>query len=153
MDNLTIRKAIDSDFQNIKELVNQLYDGLDVKDGKEKDFKIDKFKKFLKDPRLKIYVADIDGKVIGYLTINFNKALLDIGTTAIIDELVVHKNYRGRGIGNRLVDNAVRKARELGCSEIGVGTECENEKAREFYKRCGFDEIGVILEKHFVKKD
>jgi ribosomal protein S18 acetylase RimI-like enzyme len=153
MENLIIRDAKESDYLDIKELVKQLYNDLDIKDGMEKELKIGKFKNLMKDSELIIYVADINDKVVGYLTINFNKALLDIGTTAIIDELVVHENYRRMGIGKRLVAKAVLRAEELGCSEIGVGTEFENKYAREFYKRCGFAEIGVIFEKHLIKKN
>ena len=117
----------------------------------EKELKRDKFYDFLIDPNIIIYVAVKGEKVIGYLTLNFNKALLDIGTAAIIDELVVDRRNRGLGAGRLLVAEAVEQAKKLGCSEIGVGTESENADAKKFYKKCGFDEIGVIFEKHLIK--
>jgi GNAT superfamily N-acetyltransferase len=146
-----IRRANKTDYNEVKKLVKQLYEDLEVTDGMEKELDQDKFNTFLKDPEILIYIADLDGKAIGYLTMNFNRALLDIGTTAIIDELVVDQDHRGGGVGTKLVAHAVTVAKELGCSEIGVGTESENKSARKFYKKCGFDEIGVIFEKHLVK--
>ena len=47
----------------------------------------------------------------------------------------------------KLINTAVKKCKYLGCSEIGVGTEFGNLYAREFYKACGFEEVGVIFEK------
>jgi ribosomal protein S18 acetylase RimI-like enzyme len=149
---IQIRRARSSDYSDIKELVKQLYDDLEVKDGMEKELRRDKFLDYLKDPEIIITVAEIDKKIHGYLTINFNKALLDIGTSAIIDELVVNATSRGRGTGKLLVENAITIAKDMGCSEIGVGTESENTDARSFYKKCGFDEIGVIFEKHLIKR-
>jgi ribosomal protein S18 acetylase RimI-like enzyme len=148
---INIRKAVESDYQEVKQLVKQLYYTLDVKDGMEKELRSDKFKIFLKDLEIIILVAEIDGSVVGYLTINFNKALLDIGTTAIIDELVVDKHFRRMGVGKKLMAAAVSEAKSQKCSEIGVGTELENTDAREFYKKCGFSEIGVIFEKHLTR--
>jgi ribosomal protein S18 acetylase RimI-like enzyme len=151
MNRILIRTAKLTDYYDIKILVKQLYENLDVKDGMEKELKQEKFNKFLNDPGIIIYVAELDDAVVGYLTINFNKALLDVGTTAIIDELVVDERQRRKGIGKALVRKAVETAKELDCSEIGVGTESENLEAKEFYKNCGFDEIGVIFEKHLKK--
>jgi GNAT superfamily N-acetyltransferase len=64
----------------------------------------------------------------------------------IIEELVVTAPQRGNGVGTLLVNIAVDLCRECGCSEIGVGTEWTNYKARKFYKKCGFKDIGVIYE-------
>ena len=152
MTNLQIRKASDSDYSEIKKLVKQLYDNLEVKDGKEKVLSFKKFSNLINDHSIMILVAKINSNTLGYLTLNFNKTLLDIGISAIIDELVIDTDFRGKGLGKRLVAEAVKNAKELGCSEIGVGTEIENTDARDFYKSCGFDEIGVIFEKHLVKK-
>jgi GNAT superfamily N-acetyltransferase len=64
----------------------------------------------------------------------------------LIDELVVAKTYRGRGIGKVLIEAATDKCRELGCCEVEVSTEMTNDKARAFYKSCGFKEDSVLLE-------
>ena len=40
----------------------------------------------------------------------------------------------------------IERCRELGCCEVEVSTKMTNTAAREFYKRCGFDEDAVLLE-------
>jgi len=142
-----IRKANKSDYPMIKELVKELYATLDVKDGMDELLRRDKFEDILDDPKIEVLVAELNGLVIGYLTLNINKALLDSGSTAIIDELIVTNKYHGKGIGKKLVIAAIKTCKGLGCSEVGVGTEFSNQKAIKFYKDCGFTEIGVIFEK------
>jgi ribosomal protein S18 acetylase RimI-like enzyme len=61
----------------------------------------------------------------------------------------VAPEFRGQGVGRVLVDAALNRARELCCCEVEVTTETSNHQAREFYRRCGFDEEGVLFELHF----
>ena len=147
MEDAIIRLAKKSDYEPLKGLVKELYETLDVKDGMDDELTQHKFEDILDENKIDVLVADVNDVVVGYLTLNFNKALLDLGSTAIIDELIVSKAYRGKGIGKKLIDTAVKKSKYLGCSEIGVGTEFGNSYAREFYKACGFEEVGVIFEK------
>lgn len=61
-----------------------------------------------------------------------------LGTNgASIEMLFVHPEYRGRGMGRRLVDYAVG---ELGCSRVDVNEQ--NLQAVGFYERMGFVRIG-----------
>lgn len=64
----------------------------------------------------------------------------------MIEELVVDKNYRGKGIGKRLIKVVIKKCEELNIGEIEVSTEITNINAREFYKSVGFREKGILLE-------
>lgn len=54
-----------------------------------------------------------------------------------IEMLFVHPEYRGRGIGRRLVEYAVG---ELGCNRVDVNEQ--NGQAVEFYERMGFTRTG-----------
>jgi len=45
-----------------------------------------------------------------------------------------------------LLITAIEKCKQFGCCEVEVSTETENTKAREFYKKCGFEEVGVLFE-------
>jgi GNAT superfamily N-acetyltransferase len=64
----------------------------------------------------------------------------------MIDELVVAKEYQGKGVGKQLVLATIDRCRQLGCCEVEVSTEKANLKAREFYKKCGFEERGMLFE-------
>ena len=131
----------------IKGLVKELFDTLEIKDGMDEYLAQEKFEDMLSEPKVMVIVAEVNDKVIGYLTLNFNRSLLDAGDTAIIGELVVTEKERGKGLGRLLVDYAIEISKHSGCSEVGVGTEFGNMKAQKFYDKCGFKALGLIFEK------
>jgi ribosomal protein S18 acetylase RimI-like enzyme len=90
-------------------------------------------------------VCEIDGMVRGFLSVVFYRTLFHAGGTALINELVVDRSCRGRGLGRALVQAAVEAARARGMDEIEVGTENENLAAQSFYHRVGFDEEYILL--------
>jgi ribosomal protein S18 acetylase RimI-like enzyme len=85
------------------------------------------------------------GRVVGFLSMVAYRTLFHAGGTALINELVVHRDYRGRGIGRELVRRAVSEAEGRGMDELEVGTEQTNTAARRFYAACGFDQEYVLL--------
>ncbi len=62
--------------------------------------------------------------------------------TAELHELVVHKNWQGVGIGRALMMAALDYARAQGCEYASLWVGEENWKAREWYRRLGFEEAG-----------
>jgi RimJ/RimL family protein N-acetyltransferase len=51
--------------------------------------------------------------------------------------------FRGRGIGRRLVEATVNRAREAGLTRIELEVFSSNTKAITLYERCGFEHEGV----------
>jgi len=68
--------------------------------------------------------------VVGELELYVGDERGELGRTAFIDVLVVHRDYRGRGIGTALVRAAKRVAVEEGCRTVSVWPE---EEAIPFY--------------------
>lgn len=81
------------------------------------------------------------------MTIWLRENLFHGGQVALIDELIVEENSRGRGVGSQLVDHALAHCADVGCEEVEVSTEMDNQEARDFYTKHGFVEQGLILEK------
>ena len=57
---------------------------------------------------------------------------------ATIRQLWVHPDLRGQGIGRRLVEACVVRARECGCCVVNLAVHSENMKAAEWYGKLGF---------------
>ncbi|MCK4240995.1 MAG: GNAT family N-acetyltransferase, partial [Candidatus Atribacteria bacterium] len=93
-----------------------------------------------------ILVAEIEGIIVGFINFTTRKTILHRGLSGLIDELIIAKSHRGKGIGKQLLSGAIEKSRQLGCCEVEVSTEKTNVKAREFYRQCGFIERGVLFE-------
>ena len=84
---------------------------------------------------------------MGFITITTHQTPLHFSSSGLIDEIVVSRAYRGEGIGKMLIGAAIEKFKQLGCCEIEVSSEFKNTTVKRFYKNCGFEEKGVILEK------
>ena len=89
----------------------------------------------------RIWVATVGSKVVGFVGLVVSGESAEDGE---IEPLVVHKNYRGRGIGRSLADTAGREARRLGVKYITVRPVARNREALGFFREIGFDKIGRI---------
>ena len=52
--------------------------------------------------------------------------------------LFVLQDWRGRGIGQRLIKAAMRTATDMGCAYMTVGTHPDNRPAQRLYQAAGF---------------
>jgi ribosomal protein S18 acetylase RimI-like enzyme len=55
----------------------------------------------------------------------------------------VHKDFRRRGIGTRLIDEAISRAKEKGLERIELGVFASNAPAIKLYEKMGFVVEGV----------
>ena len=94
----------------------------------------------LGDPRLGhvlVACAD-DGAIAGVAVLSFLFTLEHGGPAAWLDELYVADAHRGRGVGERLVEAALRVARERGCVALDLEVEPGHDAATRLYERLGF---------------
>ena len=147
MDYITIREATEKDLPAIKALMVELIEAVDDTGGYDVDTALENCRILLKNADSHILVAEADRNVIGVVNLDIRRTILHSGLSGLIDEIVVAESYRGKGVGRKLIDAAVEKCRLSGCCEIEVSTEFTNTKARSFYKSCGFEEMGVFLER------
>lgn len=75
------------------------------------------------------YVAVQSEHVVGFVTLEIYSHKL-----AEIRSLVVDDSLQGQGIGRRLVETCVERARERGVFEVMAVSSSE-----EFFRTCGFD--------------
>ncbi len=90
-------------------------------------------------------VAEIDGAVVGFVSVVFYSSFFHRVGTALINELVVAREARNRGIGACLIEAVKSAAIERRMDEIEVGTEYGNAGARRFYRSNGFDQEYVLM--------
>ena len=55
-----------------------------------------------------------------------------------LDDVVVHADYRGRGVGRGLLAWAEQRARDLGCCKLTLEVLYNNTTALAAYERAGF---------------
>ncbi len=79
-----------------------------------------------------------------YMKLNFGAAQLeDMGPDAMeIQRLYVRAQYKGIGLGTRLMTFALDRARHRGLNRVWLGVWEHNEPAKRFYSDKGFVRIG-----------
>ncbi len=62
----------------------------------------------------------------------------------------IHADYRGRGIGTRLMEAALAKARAAGLIRVDLGVYVSNPAAMALYAKFGFIEEGRIVKGRYL---
>jgi GNAT superfamily N-acetyltransferase len=62
---------------------------------------------------------------------------------AIVEDVAVHPEAQGQGIGRALMQHAMELAREAGCYKLALSSNQRREAAHAFYERLGFARHGV----------
>lgn len=92
------------------------------------------------DPRATLYVARLDGRVVGTFQLVFFRALLRHGTLLAHAEAVqVDPDVRGRGVGAAMMDFAIAEARRRGAGSLQLASNKARADAHRFYERAGFE--------------
>tara|TARA_B100000424_G_scaffold57824_2_gene41889 strand:+ start:15368 stop:15835 length:468 start_codon:yes stop_codon:yes gene_type:complete len=74
--------------------------------------------------------------LVGSITILIEKKLIhSMGKVAHIEDVIVHENYRKKGLGKMLINKCIEYAKEKNCYKIVLYCEEEN---IDFYQKCGF---------------
>lgn len=87
-----------------------------------------------------VYVAATpDGQVIGWVQVCARRLLL-AGRLAEIEGLVVDRQHRRRGVGQRLMAQAENWARSQGCEGVQVRSNVLRQEAKDFYPAMGYEQ-------------
>jgi ribosomal protein S18 acetylase RimI-like enzyme len=84
-------------------------------------------------------------EVAGYVVITFGFSLEFRGRDALIDELFVRDEFRGRGLGSAALRFAEGVCRERGVRALHLEVDRENTAAQSVYRRAGFADRGNYL--------
>ncbi|PKP61081.1 hypothetical protein CVT91_03855 [Candidatus Atribacteria bacterium HGW-Atribacteria-1] len=146
MTDIIIREAKESDLLTIGKLTLELIEAMGDTEGINIKLIAENCRSLLSEANSYILVAEIGGVVVGFVNFTTRKTILHRSLSGLVDEIIIAKSYRGKGIGRQLLSSAIEKSRQLGCCEVEVSTEKINIKAKEFYRQCGFMERGVLFE-------
>jgi ribosomal protein S18 acetylase RimI-like enzyme len=63
------------------------------------------------------------------------------GRRGYIYHLAVDPNYRGQGVGQRLVRECLEGLRRIGLQRANIMVATDNPRGREFWSKCGWEEL------------
>jgi len=86
----------------------------------------------------RILVLRQEEYLIGMVNLLFTISTALGGRVALLEDMIVHPEYRGSGAGSELLQAAINLAKSSGCRRITLLTDRTNESAQRFYERHGF---------------
>ena len=95
-------------------------------------------------PGVRVFLAQRAGIAVGTYTLFILPLLAHAGAPeAIVEDVAVHPEAQGQGIGRALMQHAMGLAREAGCYKLALSSNQRREQAHAFYERLGFARHGV----------
>ena len=94
-----------------------------------------------------IYLYLIENKVVGMITLIIEKKLIHNGKcVGHIEDLVIHDNYRNKGIARELLNYVINKCNENNCYKIIL--DCAEDYIK-FYEKFNFKKSGFQMRYDF----
>jgi L-amino acid N-acyltransferase YncA len=141
---MEIRRATVEDAASIAAVLNAVIAEGDLT-AFEAPFSSDQERQFILSlgPRSILHVADEEGDILGVQSVDqLSWTIPSMSHVATIGTWL-RADARGRAIGRRLFERSVAFARSSGYTKIVIQVLAGNARALRFYRRLGFQEIGV----------
>jgi ribosomal protein S18 acetylase RimI-like enzyme len=86
----------------------------------------------------KIFVAEVDGQVVGYIhgrdyDCTYIEPLKDVMSLSVLAD------FQGQGLGRKLLAQIEAWAKADGCEGVRLVSNVKRVEAHEFYRRCGYE--------------
>lgn len=92
-----------------------------------------------RDPNNELIVVELNGKIIGTMQLTFIPSLSFQGSMRMqIEAVRIDRRYRGHGLGQKMMQWAIKQAREANCRFVQLTTNKTRQAAHHFYERLGF---------------
>jgi N-acetylglutamate synthase-like GNAT family acetyltransferase len=135
-----VREATSDDLPRLVELLAQLSpDDPSREDPSRMTMYRNSFNAIAADPNHHLLVLEADGGIRGTLALIVIQNLSHRGAPfAIIENVVVDQEDRGKTYGETLMKHAIDSAREHGCYKVSLTSNKRRTDAHRFYERLGF---------------
>ena len=154
MNTIEIRKSTVSDLETIqnisihtfKETFAAVNTPENIANYVKESFNSEQLKTELNNANSQFYVAYSNAEAVGYLKINFGDAQTEsINENALeVQRIYVLQNFHGKNIGQLLLDEVKKIAKNSVVDSVWLGVWEENHRALRFYTKNGF----VVFDKH-----
>ena len=135
---MELRELNESDLESLIKLYEQL-------DGANGNYSAEDARQIWKseiegNKKLKYFGAVENGKVISTCYVLIIPNLTRLGSSiAFVENVVTDKDYRGQGLGRKVMEKAIDFAREKNCYKVILQSGSWRKEAHQFYENLGFD--------------
>ena len=143
-EHVVIEPATDADLDELSEMLGGLF-------SQEGDFRPDKEKQlrglrliFEQPSRGRVFVLRQNGAIVGMINLLFTISTAEGGFVILLEDLVIHKQYQGKGYGSKLLKHAIDFAKQKNFLRITLLTDRPENLAQEFFRHHDFVESSMI---------
>ncbi len=137
-DEPTIEPATIEDLESIVELLTELFE-------QEADFTPDRMKQtravrlILEEPsRGRIFVLRHHERILGMVNLLVTISTAEGGFALLLEDFIIHRDFRGTGLGSKLLAFVLGYAKEKDFVRITLLTDADDLRTQEFYRHHGF---------------
>lgn len=117
----------------------------------------EEFLSMIHDPSQAVFVAEVEGQVIGWTQVILREApplvIMTPRRFGVVDTLVVGAGFRRRGIGRALMERAEEWARQQGIDTLELGVWEFNKGAIALYEELGYRTFSRKMRKRIGKSN
>ncbi|QIA26724.1 GNAT family N-acetyltransferase [Thermaerobacter sp. PB12/4term] len=144
---VTVRPAEPRDFEAVTRLLEEL--GRPAVPPEAEAAAREVYLRHLHRPDTASLVAELDGRVVGFMSLEFRDRLNQLRPQAWIPDLIVTESARGLGIGKALLQRGMELARERNCWSITLESGHHRKVAHQLYRAVGMRDEGLFFRLHF----
>jgi GNAT superfamily N-acetyltransferase len=142
----TVRTARTADIEPLVGLLGQLF-------SIETDFHFDPARharglrlllQAARQGRARVLVAEVDGEVVGMATVQTVVSTAEGARSGWIEDVVIHEDHRGKGLGSALTAAIERWAADSGIARLQLLADRRNRLALLFYDRHCFRQTNML---------
>jgi GNAT superfamily N-acetyltransferase len=91
-----------------------------------------------------VMVAEVEGRTVGMATVQILVSTAEGGEVGLVEDVSVQKDWRGRGIGGRLLASLERWSAQRGLRRLQLLADRENRAGLQFYVKNGWHETRLV---------
>jgi GNAT superfamily N-acetyltransferase len=97
------------------------------------------FKKIVVDVNQELTVVEMNGEIVATFQLSFIQYLTHQGgLRAQVEAVRTSSSHRGQGIGTKVFEYIINRAKEKGCALVQLTTDKKRPEAIKFYETIGF---------------
>ena len=149
---ITVRRGVPADARLLADLAASTFREAFAAENRPEDMALHVSRSYgasqqkaeLANPEITTLLAEVDGQLAGYAQLRANAAPdCVMGATPLeVWRFYVAAPWHGRGIAHALMKSVETEARAQEANALWLGVWERNERAKSFYRKCGFADVG-----------
>jgi len=90
------------------------------------------------------FVAEVDGKIIGFSINRSMYLMVPLTEVCIIHAIFIHPDYQGQGIGRKLVQAVLYHCQTEGIGTVRALIPKDNKEVQDLFERQGFQRSHIV---------